>query len=70
MKCDVSKEAEIEACVKKVLEEFGRLDIVVSGAQRSRTTTTEPIILDSSTTPVSCTPQTTMHSSLMKRFGT
>ncbi|KAJ9108096.1 hypothetical protein QFC19_002561 [Naganishia cerealis] len=30
IKCDVSKEAEVEACIKKAVNEFGRLDIVVS----------------------------------------
>ncbi|KAJ9121180.1 hypothetical protein QFC24_004854 [Naganishia onofrii] len=32
MKCDVSKEAEVEACVNKAVEEFGRLDIVFNNA--------------------------------------
>ncbi|GHJ84393.1 hypothetical protein NliqN6_0795 [Naganishia liquefaciens] len=32
IKCDVSKEAEVEACVKKAVEEFGRLDIVFNNA--------------------------------------
>lgn len=29
IKCDVSKESEVEACVQLALKEFGRLDIMV-----------------------------------------
>lgn len=30
IKCDVSRESEVEACVQLALKEFGRLDIMVS----------------------------------------
>lgn len=30
VKCDVSKEAEVEAIVKRAVDEFGRLDVMVS----------------------------------------
>lgn len=70
IKCDVSKEAEVEACVNKAVEEFGRLDIVVSGfRERYKAWNVAEILHDSSTTPVSCTLQMMMLSTLMRRSG-
>jgi hypothetical protein len=36
VRCDVSKEDQVEAIVKRAVDEFGRLDVMVSAWSRSR----------------------------------
>jgi NAD(P)-dependent dehydrogenase (short-subunit alcohol dehydrogenase family) len=71
MKCDVSKEAEVEACVNKAVEEFGRLDIVVSGfVNVSRLERkVAHVLCGSSTTLASCTLKTTTLLTPTRRSG-
>jgi hypothetical protein len=77
VRCDVSKEDQIEAIVKRAVDEFGRLDIMVRGIALELFDLvlivswgiTEPSMTHSSTTQESCTQQMTMPSSLKNESG-
>ena len=79
VKCDVSKEDEVAAIVKRAVDEFGRLDVMVGGLRRlfyagvaSSLTRSFALLwrFPSSTTPESCTLPTTMPSTLTRKSGT